>query len=450
MAPRARNFRPQGTVRGRQRPICSPASSPRTRGSNRASGRQRQACSLPTAPTAPWSPPGHHSSTSIPSAMAPIPSTSVPRDAINGIRPARRGHPRRGPRRRLYRVRRRRGGRPLSATLLALDEVANIAPVPDLPAMVSEGRQPGGAQSWPACRTCPRPGAGGDRRPTVSSLSSAPRWCCPGSPTPGRCATSARWPASTRCRRRRPPAWRSDGGSRGRRPRSGPPGPHACPSTPSPVAHPTGPRPGATQRRHRGAPHPGPRVLPWRRCSALSRQNVRAPLETVQAWDAKTPKAAVSAADVSTAEVEPDLCLSRFAPTQDGPGPRDPPRRCADGPPVDRPPAQPTRSRPMARPTTGRRPSALDTPRSPPPPPSTPRAPPARRAGDRACAAGGCPAPRPPGSEPLGHAHPRRRPGIAQALQRARLGPLLAPAPNATTTSRRWAPPCGVSEITPA
>ncbi len=66
---------------------------------------------------------------------------------------------------------------------------------------------------WPACRTSPRPAAAGVRRRTASSRSSGPRPCCPASPTRGRCAMSARWPASTRWRRRRPPARPSAGGA---------------------------------------------------------------------------------------------------------------------------------------------------------------------------------------------------------------------------------------------
>ena len=122
---------------------------------------------------------------------------------------------RRRPRRRRARCRlrpcsqRRHDGPP---TLLALDEVANIAPIPDLPAMVSEG----GGQGLLvlAClQDLSQARAGGARRPTASSRSSAPRSCCRASPTPPRCATSARWRATTRWPRRRSAA-RSDRGAR--------------------------------------------------------------------------------------------------------------------------------------------------------------------------------------------------------------------------------------------
>ena len=68
-------------------------------------------------------------------------------------------------------------------TMLALDEVANIAPIPDLPAMVSEGA--GQGLLVLAClQDLSQARAGGARRPTASSRCSGPRSCCRASPTP--------------------------------------------------------------------------------------------------------------------------------------------------------------------------------------------------------------------------------------------------------------------------
>ena len=86
--------------------------------------------------------------------------------------------------------------------LFALDEVANIAPLPALPSLAAEGGGQG-LVTLAASRTSPRPGSAGARRPKASSPSSASRSSCPGWPTAAPSSSSARWAATTRCRRRR-------------------------------------------------------------------------------------------------------------------------------------------------------------------------------------------------------------------------------------------------------
>ena len=101
-------------------------------------------------------------------------------------------------------------------------------------------RAPGrGSWSSPACRTSPRPAAAGARRPTGSSRSSARPSSCAASPTPRRCATSARWPGDHEVRHHHgQPVGRPLGPHPpldvGRRRRARP----ACPSTPWPRALP--------------------------------------------------------------------------------------------------------------------------------------------------------------------------------------------------------------------
>ena len=57
---------------------------------------------------------------------------------------------------------RSRDGQAGPPTLLALDEVANIAPIPDLRPWSARARARG-SWCWPACRTSPRPASGGDQ-----------------------------------------------------------------------------------------------------------------------------------------------------------------------------------------------------------------------------------------------------------------------------------------------
>ena len=88
--------------------------------------------------------------------------------------------------------------------LLALDELANIAPLPELPSMVSEGGGQGlvtlacfqdlsqARHRWPG-------------RPTASPRCSGRRWCCPASATsapsrPCRCSPVTTRSSSDRCR----------------------------------------------------------------------------------------------------------------------------------------------------------------------------------------------------------------------------------------------------------
>ncbi len=152
-------------------------------------------------------------------------------------------------------------GRPSSATLLALDEVANIAPVPDLPAMVSEG----GGQGL-LVLAC------------LQDLSQARnRWGTAADGFLSLFGTTVVLPgiADTRTLR--------DISALGRRARGGldVDDPHGRPlgrdagvvlggddPDPAPARRRRGPRclrprprPRAAQRRHRGPPDPGPRLL---------------------------------------------------------------------------------------------------------------------------------------------------------------------------------------------
>ena len=189
--------------RGPPPPICSPASWRRTL--REQSGIWSTASGVLAAyrTEVRWSPPGTRSSTSMPSVTAPTPSTSVLRGAINGNSP-RSSWPRLGDvRDAVYSVRRKAGRPP---TLLALDEVANIAPVPDLPGHGERGWRAGfaraGVPPGPLPGTEPL-GQGGRRLPlALRHDGGLPRH----RRHQRRCATSARWPASTRWPRRRSPA----------------------------------------------------------------------------------------------------------------------------------------------------------------------------------------------------------------------------------------------------
>ena len=94
--------------------------------------------------------------------------------------------------------RRRRGRRRPQPVVLALDEVANIAPIPDLPAMVSEGGGQG-LLTLACLQDLSQARGGGERRPKVSFRCSAPRWCCRGSGTCARSRPSRPWPEKKRC-----------------------------------------------------------------------------------------------------------------------------------------------------------------------------------------------------------------------------------------------------------
>ena len=125
---------PEGTLR---LPICSPGSSPPIPVSSQVSGPPHRASWPRTARREHSHPPAPRHSTSRRSAAAPTPSTSA--QPGGGSANSRRSWwPSSGDVRDAAYVRSRDGhtGPP---TLLALDEVANIAPIPDLPAMVSEG-----------------------------------------------------------------------------------------------------------------------------------------------------------------------------------------------------------------------------------------------------------------------------------------------------------------------
>jgi len=88
--------------------------------------------------------------------------------------------------------------------LLVLDELANIAPLHDLPTLVAEGGSQG-VVTLPACG--PRTGrARWTARRTGSCRCSGPSSCLPGSATPGPSRRSLSSPASTRC-----PPFRSPG-----------------------------------------------------------------------------------------------------------------------------------------------------------------------------------------------------------------------------------------------
>ena len=137
MGPRPSKFSPRTPERTLRRPICSPGSSPRIPVSSQVSGRPRRASWPRTARRVPSHPPapppldleafcggpntlyvcstGRRQRQFAPLVVAIIGDV---RDAAYAR--SRDGHT--GP-----------------PTLLALDEVANIAPIPDLPAMVSEG-----------------------------------------------------------------------------------------------------------------------------------------------------------------------------------------------------------------------------------------------------------------------------------------------------------------------
>ena len=191
---------------GAARPATSwPGSPPPTPGSRAASGRRRRASWPPTAARPPWPPRWRPTSTPGPSATRRPRSISVPRAGTRpwprpwswacsptSAAPPTPGRPppgaaARGP-----------AGRP-APVVLALDEVANIAPIPDLPGMVSEGGWPGTSHPGLSPGPVPGPGPVGRRRPRASSRCSAPPWCCPGS---GTCAPSRRsrpWPARKRC-----------------------------------------------------------------------------------------------------------------------------------------------------------------------------------------------------------------------------------------------------------
>ena len=68
-----------------------------------------------------------------------------------------------------------RAGERAAPTLLALDEMANIAPLPDVAAMVSEGAGQGLLVTGVPPGPLPGPAPLGLRRPTAGSRSSVPR-----------------------------------------------------------------------------------------------------------------------------------------------------------------------------------------------------------------------------------------------------------------------------------
>ena len=186
MAPPHSKFCPPGLMKGPAPPICSPASWPPTPGNSPGSGRRRQACWPPTAPTVRSSPPGCRSSTSIPSAQARTPSTSVPRAAGSG-NSLRSSWPRSATSAMPSTRARRRAGRahpPCSPSTRW--PTSPPCPISRPWSARAVGRA---CWCWPACRTSPRPAAAGARRRTASSRSSARRWCCPASRTRGRYAT---------------------------------------------------------------------------------------------------------------------------------------------------------------------------------------------------------------------------------------------------------------------
>ena len=215
--PGPRNSRLETPERTHRRPICSPGSSPPTPVSSRASGPPHRVCSRPIEPRVPWRRHVCRLSTSRRSATAPntlyLCSTGRRQRQFAPLVVAIVGDVRDAA---YARARDERGGPP---TLLALDEVANIAPIPDLPAMVSEGA--GQGLLVLAClQDLSQARAAGARRPTGSSRSSAPPSSSGASPTPRRCATSARWPATGRWRRPRSAGRSAAGGASAPRRRS--------------------------------------------------------------------------------------------------------------------------------------------------------------------------------------------------------------------------------------
>ena len=191
-------FSNRGPGRSLRPPTSWPASWPRIPVSSQVSGPPRRACSPPTARAAPWLPRRSHLSTLRRSATARTRFTSARPDGDSASSPhsssgssamcvtrlrsvgsGREGRP---------------GGRINRPTLLALDEVANIAPIPDLTSMVSEGAGQGllvlaCLQDLSQARARWGQSADGFLSLFGTTASSA------GSPTRRRCGTSVHSPA---------------------------------------------------------------------------------------------------------------------------------------------------------------------------------------------------------------------------------------------------------------
>ena len=200
------------------------------------------------------------------------------RSAAAPIRSARRGHPRRRARCRLRPVPRRAAtGHP---TLLALDEVANIAPIPDLPAMVSEGAGQGllvlaCLQDLSQARS--RWGSAADGFLSLFGTTVVLRGIA--DTTTLRDLSALAGDHEVRRRRRSAARWTAGAASVLRR-RSGPSRQPGLPV--DAVAHGsarTRPRPGPGQGGRRGRAHAGPRALALARAPARRHASSPAPVD---------------------------------------------------------------------------------------------------------------------------------------------------------------------------